>query len=257
MSNYDDTAVWAPSNTGTKVHAFIGLTVDGTRFRAACRANITREKSAILKDRSAFTLVCETCEAKWDAHRARVERSLEPLQPCESFEVYGAAPVAEGPCCEHASIYHGARGCGECACTAPRAGMAAHGGIVPAPAAEPVPAAPRARRDRHTARRVLADRRRTNRAAARLRRRGVATMASHCITQGLRPSDARSMASSLRRNAAKAGCEGRAGTSHAGRRPARACTRYTPSEVAVAASAYRPRRDDFRAVRAALMAVSS
>ncbi|MFJ3783538.1 hypothetical protein GTY86_02955 [Streptomyces sp. SID5770] len=107
------------------------------------------------------------------------------------------------------------------------------------------------------AHRVLADRRRTNRAAAKLRRRGVATVAGHCIAAGLRPSDARSMASSLRRNAVKAGCEGRAGTSHAGRRPARACTRYTPAEVAVAASAYRPRRDDFRAVRAALMAVSS
>ncbi|MBM9622240.1 hypothetical protein [Streptomyces zhihengii] len=108
---------------------------------------------------------------------------------------------------------------------------------------------------KRTAHRVLADRRRTNRAAAKLRRRGVATAAGHCIAAGLRPSDARSMAASLRRNAVKAGCEGRAGTSHAGRRPARACTRYTPAEVAVAASTYRPRRDDFRRARAALMAV--
>ncbi|MFE5548360.1 hypothetical protein ACFQ71_31680 [Streptomyces sp. NPDC056534] len=104
------------------------------------------------------------------------------------------------------------------------------------------------------AHRTLRDRVRTNRAAAKLRRRGVATVAGHCIAAGLRPSDARSMASSLRRNAVKAGCQGQAGTSHAGRRPARACTRFTPAEMAVAASAYRPRRGDFRAVRAALIA---
>ncbi|MFD0428751.1 hypothetical protein ACFQ60_15210 [Streptomyces zhihengii] len=40
---------------------------------------------------------------------------------------------------------------------------------------------------KRTAHRVLADRRRTNRAAAKLRRRGVATAAGHCIAAGLRP----------------------------------------------------------------------
>lgn len=42
-----------------------------------------------------------------------------------------AATVQDGPCCEHASMYHGARGCDECACSVPRAAMAAHGGAAP------------------------------------------------------------------------------------------------------------------------------
>lgn len=43
-----------------------------------------------------------------------------------------AATAQDGPCCEHASMYHGARGCDECACSVPRAAMAAHGGGAPA-----------------------------------------------------------------------------------------------------------------------------
>ncbi|WP_435187020.1 hypothetical protein [Streptomyces sp. bgisy126] len=253
MQNHINARVWAMANTGNLFHAFVAPWTDENgnestqHLRAMCRGTIARHKDSVFYRKAELYKICTRCEAKWDAHIARVERSMEPLQPCESVAAFGAAPV-EAPCCEHASMYHGNSGCDECGCPTSRAAMPAHGGTVPA---APV------RRDRHTARRVLADRRRTNRAAAKLRRRGVATVAGHCIAAGLRPLDARSMASSLRRNAVKAGCEGRTGTSHAGRRPARACTRYTPSEVAVAASAYQPRRDDFRAVRAALMAVSS
>ncbi|RSR95430.1 hypothetical protein [Streptomyces sp. WAC00469] len=97
--------------------------------------------------------------------------------------------------------------------------------------------------------RILRERQRTQRAQARLRRRGIATMAGHCLAAGLTPKDARSMATSLRRNAAKAACHGVAGRSYAGKAPARDCVRYTPAEVALAASLYRPRRTDFQQAR--------
>ncbi|MFB7341259.1 hypothetical protein ACFCZ6_14475 [Streptomyces hydrogenans] len=48
-----------------------------------------------------------------------------------------AAPV-ETPCCEHATMYHGGRGCDLCDCSIPRAALRAHGGIFPAPVKEPV-----------------------------------------------------------------------------------------------------------------------
>lgn len=64
-----------------------------------------------------------TAKTPWHS-RARV--FLVEMQP------EPAATVHDGPCCEHASMYHGARGCDECACSVPRSAMAAHGGAVPA-----------------------------------------------------------------------------------------------------------------------------
>ena len=100
---------------------------------------------------------------------------------------------------------------------------------------------------------TLRDRIRTNRAAAKIRRQGVATIAAHLIAVGLTPKDARSAAATLRKNAAKAGVEGTPGVSYAKRVPCRPCTRYTVQEVAVAAAAYKPRKAEYKAAKAALL----
>lgn len=102
-----------------------------------------------------------------------------------------------------------------------------------------------------TARRVLRDRTRTNRAAAKIRRQGNGTLATHCIAAGLAPREARTVASSLRKNVAKANVTGTPGTSYThGKR--RACTRYTPAEVAAIAVIYRPRKPAYRLAAAKL-----
>lgn len=101
------------------------------------------------------------------------------------------------------------------------------------------------------ARRILRDRTRTNRAAAKIRRQGAATLATHCIAAGLATAEARSVAGSLRKNAPKAGVTGQAGTSYRKGR-ARACTRYTPAEVARIAVIYRPRKPAYKLAAAKL-----
>lgn len=72
------------------------------------------------------------------------------------------------------------------------------------------------------------------RSAARISRRGTGTLASHCLAAGLAPRDARSVAGSLRSNAAKAGAVGTPGVAYRKGR-ARTCTRYTRAEVAAIA----------------------
>ncbi|MGW9058899.1 hypothetical protein [Streptomyces sp. NPDC055733] len=96
-----------------------------------------------------------------------------------------------------------------------------------------------------TRRATLQARTRANRAAAKIRRTGVGTLATHCIAVGLAPAEARTVAGSLRKNATKAGVTGHAGTSYRKGR-ARACTRYTPAEVAAIAVIYRPRKPAYR-----------
>lgn len=88
-------------------------------------------------------------------------------------------------------------------------------------------------------------------AQARIRRQGVATLATHCLAAGLAPREARSVAGSLRKNAAKAGVTGTPSVSYTHGR-ARQCTRYTPAEVARIATVYRPRRAEYKAARARL-----
>lgn len=100
----------------------------------------------------------------------------------------------------------------------------------------------------------LRDRRRANRAAAKLRRQGVATMAGHCLAAGLTITDARSMASSMRKHAEKNAVDGVKGTSYAGKAKARECTRYTAEAAALACATYKPRKAAFKAARAALLA---
>lgn len=106
------------------------------------------------------------------------------------------------------------------------------------------------RRNR-TARRILRDRTRTNRAAARITRRGNASLQTHALAQGLSVRDARSMVGTLRKTATKLGIEGSEHPVHAGRRM-RTTHRYTPAQVAAICVVYRPRKPAFKAAAARL-----
>ncbi|WP_329336110.1 hypothetical protein OG252_13155 [Streptomyces sp. NBC_01352] len=102
-----------------------------------------------------------------------------------------------------------------------------------------------------TRRATLKTRTRTQRATAKIRREGVATLATHVIAAGLGVKEARTVASSLRKNAAKANATGTPGVSYThGQR--RTCTRYTPAEVAAIAVIYRPRKPAYKIAAARL-----
>ncbi|MER6249407.1 hypothetical protein [Streptomyces griseorubiginosus] len=105
------------------------------------------------------------------------------------------------------------------------------------------------------ARREIRNRTRTQRAAARINRRGNASLTTHCIAAGLTPKEARTVASSLRKATVKLGITGTAARTHAARRM-RDCRRYTPAQVAQAAVVYRPRKAAYKdaAARLALAA---
>ena len=94
------------------------------------------------------------------------------------------------------------------------------------------------------ARRILKDRVNTNRANARINRRGNASLTTHAIAAGLTPRDARTVATSLRRNATKLAITGTQHRTHAGRRM-RTTTRYTPAQVAAICVVYRPRKPSY------------
>lgn len=101
------------------------------------------------------------------------------------------------------------------------------------------------------AQQLLRDRRRTQRATARIHRNGTATLATHAIAAGLTPRQASTVASSLRTATRKLGITGRPGSCF--RKGARrACTCYTPAEVALAALSYRPRRAEYKLAAAQL-----
>jgi hypothetical protein len=107
-------------------------------------------------------------------------------------------------------------------------------------------------RSTRTRRATLKIRTRTQRAAAKIRRQGVATLATHCVAAGLGIKEARTVAGSLRKNAAKANVTGTPGISYTKNAKARACTRYTPAEVARIAVVYRPRKPAYKTVAAKL-----
>src|SRR5688500_9580410 len=118
--------------------------------------------------------------------------------------------------------------------------------------------APRTKADRSTARAnrrnlraTLRQRATQTRAAAKIRRNGVGTLATHCVAAGLGIKEARTVASSLRKNAAKAGVTGQVGVSYTKGR-ARQCVRYSPAEVARIAVIYRPRKPAYKVVAARL-----
>lgn len=106
-------------------------------------------------------------------------------------------------------------------------------------------------RSNRTRRATLKARTRTHRAAAKIRREGVATLATHVIATGLGVKEARTVASSLRKNATKAHVTGTVGVSYTHGR-ARRCTRYSPAEVAAIAVIYRPRKSAYKVVAAKL-----
>jgi len=103
-----------------------------------------------------------------------------------------------------------------------------------------------------TRRATLRARRTQHQATAKIRRAGVATLATHCLAAGLTIREARTVAGSLRRNAAKANVTGQLGTSYAKRIPAHTCTRYTRAEVTRIAVIYRPRKPAYRTAAARL-----
>jgi hypothetical protein len=102
-----------------------------------------------------------------------------------------------------------------------------------------------------TRRATLKARRQQTNAQGSIRRQGAGTLATHCIAAGLPVREARSVAGSLRKNAAKANVTGQAGTSYTHGR-ARTCTRYTPAEVAAIAVIYRPRKPAYKVAAARL-----
>lgn len=107
------------------------------------------------------------------------------------------------------------------------------------------------RTNRRYVRQILNQRTRTNRAAARINRRGTGSLTTHALATGLTPTPARSMASTLRKVAHRLGIHGTTARVHAGRRM-RTTTRYTPAQVAAIAAAYRPRKTEFKTARARL-----
>lgn len=116
-----ETKSWNYLGTGTRVHFFLN-------GQALCRSSYTKAPSVGDMDYCEAvqrtlgipgTRVCPTCEKKFNEGIERLENSMQPstgegdyLPPAET------APVET--CCEHAPMYHGARGCDECGCTNPR-----------------------------------------------------------------------------------------------------------------------------------------
>ncbi|MFD5856118.1 hypothetical protein [Streptomyces chartreusis] len=119
-----------------------------------------------------------------------------------------------------------------------------------------------------TARTVLRDRIRTNRAASRARREtaqaarrvrtGPRSLATHIIATGATRETVKGVVKALRTAAKNAGIKGRRArirrTAQGFRRHAVTAYRYTRAQVAQIAAAYKPRKAEYKAVRAALIA---
>lgn len=106
-------------------------------------------------------------------------------------------------------------------------------------------------RSNRTRRATLKTRRQQTSAQGSIRRTGRGTLATHCIAAGLQVREARTVASSLRKNAAKANVTGTPSISYThGQR--RTCTRYTPAQVAAIAVIYRPRKPAYKTCAARL-----
>jgi hypothetical protein len=102
-----------------------------------------------------------------------------------------------------------------------------------------------------TRRATLRQRRQQTSAHGCIRRTGTGTLATHCIAAGLGVKEARTVASSLRKNAAKVHVTGTPSVSYTHGR-ARQCTRYTPAQVARIATVYRPRKPVYKVAAARL-----
>ncbi|MEU1273003.1 hypothetical protein [Streptomyces sp. NPDC005799] len=98
---------------------------------------------------------------------------------------------------------------------------------------------------------TLRQRARTRRATAKIRREGVATLATHAVAAGLSIKEAASVAGSLRDKVSKAGVVGITGRTFR-KGASRPCTRYTPADVAALVAYYRPRKPAYRLAAAKL-----
>lgn len=103
------------------------------------------------------------------------------------------------------------------------------------------------------ARRQIREMTRTQRASARIARRGNGSIVTHLLGAGLTPTQAASMAGTLRKTTKKLGITGTPARVHrAGRM--RDTTRYTPQQIAAICTAYKPRKAEFKAARERLLA---
>jgi hypothetical protein len=96
--NVNDTRVFAPSNTGTKAHAFLGSRgAKPGNLRAACRVTIQRAATGttfISLDRARkFYSVCDNCVKLYAEAEARAEASMQPAT--EADDLGYVAPVDE------------------------------------------------------------------------------------------------------------------------------------------------------------------
>lgn len=96
--------IWAWSNTGNTIHAFVSPAGDG-KLRAMCRKTILRNSDAVFNgkyDTSYPTYLCTRCmklaTAMWD----RAEASMEPAT--EAHDLGYVAPVDEREDAEGAAI---------------------------------------------------------------------------------------------------------------------------------------------------------
>lgn len=96
------------------------------------------------------------------------------------------------------------------------------------------------------ARRTIRQRTTTQRATARIARRGEASLTTHALAAGLPIREARSVGATLRRNAVKLGLTGTEFRVHTGRRM-RTTHRYTVAETAAIALVYKPRKPAYKA----------
>lgn len=102
-----------------------------------------------------------------------------------------------------------------------------------------------------TQRNTIKTRTRQQRATARITRRGNASLTTYGIANGLTTRDARSMASTLRKEAKALWIDGTEHRVHT-RREIRTTHRYTPAQVALIATMYQPRKPAYKLIRARL-----
>jgi len=93
----NDSRVFAPSNTGTKAHAFLGSRdAKPGNLRAACRSTIQRSVSTAFVSldtaRKVYS-VCESCVKLYLAAEDRAEASMRPAT--EAYDLGYVAPVDE------------------------------------------------------------------------------------------------------------------------------------------------------------------
>ena len=93
----NDTRVFAPSNTGTKAHAFLGSRgAKPGNLRAACRVTIQRstDSTFVSLDRARkFYTVCDNCVKLYKAAEDRADNSMQPAT--EADDLGYVAPVDE------------------------------------------------------------------------------------------------------------------------------------------------------------------